>query len=187
MLPLYLLTNAKGQQMVIELKNGETITGQLVNVDNWMNLTLSKVTHTSTNESVKLPEIYVRGSFVKYIKLQDDLIEKVKQNSAQQQSQGHSQGKDFRRRQGGRKDGEKRFNSGNNSRRGDSRDFHHGNNNNNSSGGRRFNNGQSNNYNNRTNEDRLTPSNHSSAMGGFVKHHQTSSSQQPLNLGGQTI
>ncbi|SCU83724.1 LAFA_0D05270g1_1 [Lachancea sp. 'fantastica'] len=185
MLPLYLLTNAKGQQMVIELKNGETIAGQLVNVDNWMNLTLSKVTHTSANDCVKLPEMYVRGSFVKYIKLQDDLIEKVKQNSAQQQSQGHSQGKDFRRRQGGRKDGEKRFNAGNNSRRGDSREFYHGNNN--SSGGRRFNNSQSNNFNSRAGEDRSMTSNHSSAMGGFVKHHQTSSSQQPLNLGGQTI
>ena len=44
MLPLYLLTNAKGQQMQIELKNGEIIQGILTNVDNWMNLTLSNVT-----------------------------------------------------------------------------------------------------------------------------------------------
>ncbi|AMD20455.1 HDL289Wp [Eremothecium sinecaudum] len=79
MLPLYLLTNAKGQEMFIELKNGETIEGKLTNVDNWMNLTLSNVIHTASDQSLQLPEIYLRGSFIKYIKLQDDIIDKVKQ------------------------------------------------------------------------------------------------------------
>lgn len=170
MLPLYLLTNAKGQQLVIELKNGETIVGQLTNVDNWMNLTLTDVTHTSASDTVKLSEIYVRGNFIKYIKLQDDVIEKVKQSIAQQQSQGHHQGRDFRRRQGGgRRDGDKRFHSGN-PRRGDGRDSYH-----NNGGNRRFNN----NYN------RAEGGNSgNNAMGGFVRHHQTSA-QPGTFLGGQ--
>uniref|UniRef100_UPI0003B7E0B6 U6 snRNA-associated Sm-like protein Lsm4 n=1 Tax=Saccharomyces cerevisiae (strain ATCC 204508 / S288c) TaxID=559292 RepID=UPI0003B7E0B6 len=91
MLPLYLLTNAKGQQMQIELKNGEIIQGILTNVDNWMNLTLSNVTEYSeesainsednaeSSKAVKLNEIYIRGTFIKFIKLQDNIIDKVKQ------------------------------------------------------------------------------------------------------------
>lgn len=145
--------------MVIELKNGETIVGQLTNVDNWMNLTLANVTHTSASDAVKLPEIYVRGNFIKYIKLQDDVIDKVKQSNAQQQSQG--QNKDFRRRQGGgRRDGEKRFHSGNNPRRGDGRDSYH----NNGANRRPYN---SSNHN-RNND---TGSSNNKAMGGFVRHH----------------
>lgn len=55
MLPLYLLTNAKGQTMHVELKNGETVEGTLSDVDNWMNLTLSNVTHVASGETLKLP------------------------------------------------------------------------------------------------------------------------------------
>lgn len=55
MLPLYLLTNAKGQKMRIELKNGETVEGTLADVDNWMNLMLSDVTHVASGETLKLP------------------------------------------------------------------------------------------------------------------------------------
>lgn len=79
MLPLYLLTNVKGQKMFIELKNGETVEGELTNVDNWMNLTLSNVIHKAGYETLDLAEIYLRGSFIKYIKLQDNIIDKVKQ------------------------------------------------------------------------------------------------------------
>ncbi|QLG73359.1 hypothetical protein HG535_0E04430 [Zygotorulaspora mrakii] len=81
MLPLYLLTNAKGQQMSIELKNGEVVEGELTNVDNWMNLTLSNVTqYESTGESgVKTTEVYLRGTYIKYIKMSDSIIDQVKQ------------------------------------------------------------------------------------------------------------
>lgn len=33
--------------MLVELKNGETLNGHLVNCDNWMNLTLKEVVQTS--------------------------------------------------------------------------------------------------------------------------------------------
>lgn len=148
--------------MLIELKNGETIEGQLTNVDNWMNLTLANVTHTSPNEILQLPEIYLRGNFIKYIKLQDDIIEKVKQSNVQQQSQGHHQNRDFRRRQGGRRDNDRRFNQGGGQRR------HEGRGNYNNGGNRRS-------YGNRQAEG-------NTAMGGFVQHHQTTS-QQPTPLG----
>ncbi|SCU87183.1 LAMI_0D05072g1_1 [Lachancea mirantina] len=168
MLPLYLLTNSNGQHMLIELKNGDTVQGQLTNVDNWMNLTLADVTHTASNEVITLPEIYVRGNFIKYIKLQQDVIEKVKQSSAQQQSQGHHQNRDFRRRQGGggnRRDNDRRFNQGGNQKRNEGRGSHY------NGGNRRYN-----------NQRQSNDGNHSSAMGGFVQHHQTSA-QQPASLG----
>ncbi|QLQ79102.1 hypothetical protein HG537_0B04500 [Torulaspora globosa] len=89
MLPLYLLTNAKGQQLSVELKNGEIVEGELVNVDNWMNLTLSNVSQYDTignsgniaaqKEIVKSKEVYLRGTYIKYIKLQDGVIDQVKQ------------------------------------------------------------------------------------------------------------
>jgi small nuclear ribonucleoprotein (snRNP)-like protein len=38
--------------MLVELKNGETLNGHLVNCDTWMNLTLKEVVQTSP---VRLP------------------------------------------------------------------------------------------------------------------------------------
>lgn len=46
-LPLGLLNAAQGHPMLVELKNGETLNGHLVNCDNWMNLTLKEVVQTS--------------------------------------------------------------------------------------------------------------------------------------------
>ncbi|AGO13585.1 AaceriAGL296Wp [[Ashbya] aceris (nom. inval.)] len=109
MLPLYVLTNGKGQKLFIELKNGETIEGELVNVDNWMNLTLRSVVHAASDQTLQLPEIYVRGSFIKYIQLQDDIIDKVKQqlNSGKDGSGGNGQQQRDRdgRRYNGRREG----------------------------------------------------------------------------------
>lgn len=72
--------------MLVELKNGETLNGHLVNCDNWMNLTLKEVVQTSPvrrsiikNKSklplliqvqegdkfVRLPEVYVKGNNVR--------------------------------------------------------------------------------------------------------------------------
>ena len=52
--------------MLVELKNGETLNGHLVNCDTWMNLTLKEVVQTSPDGDKfwRLPEVYVRGNNV---------------------------------------------------------------------------------------------------------------------------
>jgi U6 snRNA-associated Sm-like protein LSm4 len=47
MLPLSLLTTAKGHPMLVELKNGDTYNGRLVNCNIFMNLLLRDVICTS--------------------------------------------------------------------------------------------------------------------------------------------
>lgn len=53
--------------MLVELKNGETLNGHLVNCDNWMNLTLKEVVQTSPDGDRfwRLPEVYIRGNNVR--------------------------------------------------------------------------------------------------------------------------
>ena len=53
--------------MLVELKNGETLNGHLVNCDTWMNLTLKEVVQTSPegDKFFRLPEVYVRGNNVR--------------------------------------------------------------------------------------------------------------------------
>jgi len=65
-LPLGLLTAAQGHPILIELKDGETINGILVECDNWMNLTLKEVVQTSAegDKFTKVAETYVRGNYV---------------------------------------------------------------------------------------------------------------------------
>ena len=52
--------------MLVELKNGETLNGHLVNCDNWMNLILKEVVQTSPegDNFFRVPEVYVRGNNV---------------------------------------------------------------------------------------------------------------------------
>lgn len=59
--------------MLVELKNGETLNGHLVNCDTWMNLTLKEVVQTNPEGTAffRLPEVYVRGNNVR-ISLRDE-------------------------------------------------------------------------------------------------------------------
>lgn len=70
-LPLGLLTAAQGHPMLVELKNGETLNGHLVNCDNWMNLILKEVVQTSPegDRFFRLPEVYIRGNNVCFLYL----------------------------------------------------------------------------------------------------------------------
>ncbi|CCE85645.1 Piso0_005263 [Millerozyma farinosa CBS 7064] len=83
MLPLYLLTSAKNQPILVELKNGETLNGELVNCDSWMNLTLNNVIQVSANGTnfLKLPECYVRGNHIKYMRLPEELMDYAKEQT----------------------------------------------------------------------------------------------------------
>ncbi|KAJ5923929.1 U6 snRNA-associated Sm-like protein LSm4 [Penicillium verhagenii] len=94
MLPLGLLTAAQGRPMLVELKNGETLNGHLVTCDNWMNLILREVVQTSPegDRFFRLPEVYVRGNNIKYLRVPDEIVDIVKeqqQNQPQNRRGGH--------------------------------------------------------------------------------------------------
>ena len=76
--------------MLVELKNGETLNGHLVACDTYMNLTLKEVVQTSPegDKFFRLPECYVRGNNIKYLRVPDEIVDVVKENQAQQQQQG---------------------------------------------------------------------------------------------------
>ncbi|XP_041475526.1 U6 snRNA-associated Sm-like protein LSm4 [Lytechinus variegatus] len=80
MLPLSLLRTAQNHPMLVELKNGETYNGHLVACDNWMNINLREVICTSRDGDRfwKMPECYIRGSTIKYLRIPDEVIDMVK-------------------------------------------------------------------------------------------------------------
>ncbi|AEO66883.1 uncharacterized protein THITE_2115403 [Thermothielavioides terrestris NRRL 8126] len=86
MLPLGLLNAAQGHPMLVELKNGETLNGHLVLCDTWMNLTLREVVQTSPegDRFMRLPEVYVKGNNIKYLRVPDEIIDIVKEQQSQQ-------------------------------------------------------------------------------------------------------
>ncbi|KAK6537440.1 RNA processing protein [Orbilia ellipsospora] len=90
MLPLTLLTTVQGHPLLVELKNGETLNGHLVSCDTWMNLTLKEVVQTSPDGQTfhRLPEAYVRGNNIKYLRVPDEIIDIVKEQQAQQAASG---------------------------------------------------------------------------------------------------
>ncbi|KAJ1520140.1 hypothetical protein ONE63_004357 [Megalurothrips usitatus] len=85
MLPLSLLRTAQNHPMLVELKNGETYNGHLVSCDNWMNINLREVICTSRDGDKfwKMPECYIRGSTIKYLRIPDEVIDMVKEEVMQ--------------------------------------------------------------------------------------------------------
>jgi len=81
MLPLSLLNAAQNKPMMVELKNGETFNGHLVNCDNFMNITLREAYQTSAegDRFWKVKECYIRGSTIKYLRVPDQLLDVVKE------------------------------------------------------------------------------------------------------------
>merc|ERR1712054_278006 len=108
MLPLGLLNAAQGHPMLVELKDGETLNGHLVNCDTCMNLTLKEVVQTSPegDKFFRLPECYVRGNNIKYLRVPDEIVDVVKEQQAAQQAQrgGRGGGMSGRGDHGGRGD-----------------------------------------------------------------------------------
>eukprot|EP00741_Cyanophora_paradoxa_P001371 tig00000480_g1327.t1 len=85
MLPLSLLRTAVDHPMLVELKNGETYNGHLVNCDNWMNINLRDVICTSRDGDKfwRIPEVYIRGNNIKYLRIPDEVIDMVNEESLQ--------------------------------------------------------------------------------------------------------
>ncbi|KAI5970202.1 hypothetical protein CANMA_000814 [Candida margitis] len=104
MLPLYLLTAAKNQPILVELKTGETYNGNLTNCDSWMNLTLHDVIQTNADgdEFAKISEIYIKGMHIKYLRIPDQIMDHVKEQNMYHQ---HHHGQDNRNRFVKRRDG----------------------------------------------------------------------------------
>jgi len=89
MLPLTLLRTAQSHPILVELKNGETYNGHLVSCDNWMNINLREVICTSRegDKFWRMPECYIRGSTIKYLRIPDEVIDMVKEENLQKQQQ----------------------------------------------------------------------------------------------------
>ncbi|XP_022635047.1 U6 snRNA-associated Sm-like protein LSm2 isoform X1 [Vigna radiata var. radiata] len=79
MLPLSLLKTAQGHPMLVELKNGETYNGHLVNCDTWMNIHLREVICTSKDGDRfwRMPECYIRGNTIKYLRVPDEIVNRL--------------------------------------------------------------------------------------------------------------
>ena len=95
MLPLSLLRTAVNHPMLVELKNGETYNGHLVNCDNWMNINLREVICTSRDGDHfwKMPECYIRGSTIKYLRIPDEVIDMVKEETIKGRGRGGGGGR----------------------------------------------------------------------------------------------
>ncbi|EPQ64311.1 Bgt-1005 [Blumeria graminis f. sp. tritici] len=81
--------------MLVELKNGETLNGHLVTCDTWMNLMLKEVVQTSPDgdKFFRIPEVYVKGNNIKYLRVPDEIVDLVKDQQARDQSSGGYRGR----------------------------------------------------------------------------------------------
>ncbi|VDO83561.1 unnamed protein product [Schistosoma margrebowiei] len=95
-LPVTLLKAATNLPMLVELKSGETYNGHLVACDDWMNIHLKEVICTSRDGDRfwKMPECYIRGSIIKYLRIPDDVIDKVKEDLQLAKMRNRSQSAD---------------------------------------------------------------------------------------------
>ncbi|EFC42257.1 predicted protein [Naegleria gruberi] len=80
--------------MLVELKNGETFNGTLTNCDQFMNMNLEDVTCTSRDGTRfwKMDKVYIRGYTLKYIRILDEIINKVKEEQKKSRSKPQQQG-----------------------------------------------------------------------------------------------
>ncbi|KAA3680453.1 U6 snRNA-associated Sm-like protein LSm4, partial [Paragonimus westermani] len=95
-LPITLLKAAINLPMLVELKSGETYNGHLAACDDWMNIHLKEVICTSRDGDKfwKMPECYIRGSIIKYLRIPDDVIDKVKEDIQLSKARSRSQSND---------------------------------------------------------------------------------------------
>lgn len=74
-----MLKSSTGYPILVELKNGETYNGHLSNIDQWMNVNLSDVIRTSKDGDHfwSVPEMYIRGNTIKYLRVPDAVLDAV--------------------------------------------------------------------------------------------------------------
>ena len=67
--PLDIITQSKGKEIIVEMKNGKQYRGKLVASDVHPNMVLEDATELDTNK--KLPWIFLRGDNISVIKPAD--------------------------------------------------------------------------------------------------------------------
>ena len=68
--PIKLLYEAEGMKITVEMKNNEIYRGLLLGAEDTMNVSMSDVLRTARNGKVtKLPNVYLRGSSIRFIAL----------------------------------------------------------------------------------------------------------------------
>lgn len=84
MLPLTLLRASTGHPVLVELKNGDTYSGVLVSIDSWMNLNLADAVRTSAEGDAfwSVPQVYIRGNTVKYVRAPEEIVDIVAEDAA---------------------------------------------------------------------------------------------------------
>ncbi|OCF32902.1 U6 snRNA-associated Sm-like protein LSm4 [Kwoniella heveanensis BCC8398] len=94
MLPLSLLNAAQGKPMLVELKNGVTFNGHLVECDNFMNVTLREVYQTSADGERfwKMKEMFIKGNIIKYFRIADSILDSAMEEQEKQRSANRQRG-----------------------------------------------------------------------------------------------
>ncbi|MBI4019062.1 MAG: small nuclear ribonucleoprotein [Candidatus Aenigmarchaeota archaeon] len=65
--PIDVLNNAKGKRVLIKLKNGTEISGQLQAMDLHLNMWLESADQTFNDKTTKLGTVLVRGDNILYV------------------------------------------------------------------------------------------------------------------------
>lgn len=113
MLPLTLLNAAQGRTLDIECKSGRNYSGKMKACDLSMSVTLEEASCTSAKDGEResFPELYIRGSSIKYIRVPDELLSDIveERRTKREEMYGSQQNlhQNFGNR-GGKKDGKRR-------------------------------------------------------------------------------
>ncbi|KAJ3321484.1 RNA processing protein [Boothiomyces sp. JEL0866] len=104
MLPLSLLNAALASTVLVELKNGDSYNGHLITCDAWMNIILKEVIFTSKDgdKFQRIPEIYIRGNTIKYLRIPDKIVDNVRIEQERAAQQGGFQKRSNDRNQRGK-------------------------------------------------------------------------------------
>ncbi|RXK42586.1 U6 snRNA-associated Sm-like protein LSm4 [Tremella mesenterica] len=103
MLPLTLLNAAQGKPMLVELKNGVTFNGHLVECDNFMNVTLREVYQTSADGERfwKMKEVFIKGNIIKYFRIADAILDSAFEQQEKNRAAAKTRGQSARGGRGG--------------------------------------------------------------------------------------
>mmetsp|Transcript_12879 Transcript_12879/g.19392 ORF Transcript_12879/g.19392 Transcript_12879/m.19392 type:complete len:103 (+) Transcript_12879:15-323(+) len=83
MLPIDLIIGSIGSEVLVVLKNGETIIGHLQKVDSWMNLQLTSCVWTSQSGMTfkEFEHCNIRGIMIQNIQVEEERFDKLKEET----------------------------------------------------------------------------------------------------------